>query len=170
MAAENQAKPASATVDRQLRAAEVAVHRHADQIGLRERVQRLLDLRDDGDLLAVEARLVRVALLVVRREVSRGQLLAQVEHAVERLAGVLGEALPLGQLVDAQPFVEQEVEVAPRQQGGLHPVRATSRRQSMPSGDSTRTVSSRIRPRSSAVLNSTAISCAVRLPCGRSQR
>ncbi len=43
---------------------------------------------------------------------------------------------------------------------------ATSR----PSGESVRTASSRISPRSSAVLNSTAISCAVRLPCGRSQR
>ena len=41
---------------------------------------------------------------------------------------------------------------------------------SMPSGDSARTASSRIKPRSSAVLNSTAISWAVRRPCGRSQR
>ncbi len=41
---------------------------------------------------------------------------------------------------------------------------------SMPSGDVSRTASSRIRPRSRAVLNSTAISCAVRLPCGRNQR
>ena len=41
---------------------------------------------------------------------------------------------------------------------------------STPSGESARTASSRIRPRSSAVLNSIAISCAVRLPCGRSQR
>ena len=39
-----------------------------------------------------------------------------------------------------------------------------------PSGDSTRTASSRIRPRSSAVLNSAAISLALRRPLGRSHR
>ena len=39
-----------------------------------------------------------------------------------------------------------------------------------PSGDSTRTASSRISPRSSAVLNSAAISLALRRPLGRSQR
>ncbi len=39
-----------------------------------------------------------------------------------------------------------------------------------PSGDSLRTDSSRIRPRSSAVLNSAAISWALRRPLGRSQR
>jgi hypothetical protein len=33
---------------------------------------------------------------------------------------VFGEALAFRQLVDAQPFVEQKVEIAPRQQGGLH--------------------------------------------------
>ena len=71
-------------------------------------------------VLAVEARLVRVALLVVRREVPGGQLLAQVQDAVEGLAGVFGEPFSFGQLVDAQPFVEQKVEIAPRQQGGLH--------------------------------------------------
>ena len=85
-----------------------------------ERVERLLDLADDGDAGAVEGRLVGVALLVVRGEVLLGQLLAEVQHAVERLAGVLGEAAALGQLVDPQPFVEQEVEVAARQQRGLH--------------------------------------------------
>lgn len=39
-----------------------------------------------------------------------------------------------------------------------------------PSGDSTRIFSSRISPRSSAVLNSAAISLALRRPLGRSQR
>ena len=39
-----------------------------------------------------------------------------------------------------------------------------------PSGEVSRTASSRIRPRSRAVLNSTAISWAVRLPCGRNHR
>ena len=108
---------------RQLRATELAVHRHADQVRLGERVQRLLDFTDDGDLLAVEARLLCVALLVVRREVPRGQLLAQIQHAVEGLARMLGEAVPLRQLIDLQPFVEQEVEISSRQQSGLHPDR-----------------------------------------------
>lgn len=40
----------------------------------------------------------------------------------------------------------------------------------VPSGDIRRIVSSRISPRSSAVLNSAAISLAVRRPLGRSQR
>ena len=39
-----------------------------------------------------------------------------------------------------------------------------------PSGDSVRTASSRISPRNSAVLNSAAISLALRRPLGRSQR
>ncbi len=69
---------------------------------------------------AVEARLVRVALLVVRREIARRQLLTQLQHAVERLAGMFGEPLPLGQLVDPQPLVEQKLQIAPREQGGLH--------------------------------------------------
>ena len=176
----------------QLRAADGLVHPHADQIGLGERVEGFLDLGDDSHLLAVEGRLVGIALLVVRREVPCRQLLAQVEHTVERFAGMLGEPLPLGELVDPQPLVQQKVEVAPREQGGLHSsILADGRRRaafgpiylacaasdspgsaptSTPSGESARTASSRIRPRSSAVLNSMAISCAVRLPCGRSQR
>ena len=97
------------------------VHRHAHQVGLGKGVPSLLDLTDDGDRFSVETRLVRVALLVVRREVPGRQLLAQIEDAVEGFAGVFGEPLPFRQLVDAQPFVEQKVEIAPRQQSGLHP-------------------------------------------------
>ena len=106
---------------RQLRAAEALVHPHADQVGLGKGVPSLLDLADDGDRFSVETRLVRVALLVVRREVPGRQLLAQIEDAVEGFAGVFGEPLPFRQLVDAQPFIEQKVEIAPRQQSGLHP-------------------------------------------------
>jgi hypothetical protein len=71
--------------------------------------------------VAIEGRLVRIALLVVRCEVPGGQLFTQIKDAVEGLAGVLGEPRPLRQLVDAQSLVEQKVEIAPRQQGGLHP-------------------------------------------------
>jgi hypothetical protein len=33
---------------------------------------------------------------------------------------MVGEPFQFGQLVDPQPFVQQKVDVAPRQQGGLH--------------------------------------------------
>jgi hypothetical protein len=52
-------------------------------------------------VVAVESRLVGIALLVVGSEVLLGQLLAEVQHAVERVAGMLGEPVALGQLVDA---------------------------------------------------------------------
>src|SRR4029078_3431905 len=45
---------------------------------------------------------------------------AQSERTVDAPAGVFGEPFSFRQLVDAQPFVEQKVEIAPRQQGGLH--------------------------------------------------
>ena len=64
----------------------------AEQVGLGERLQRCLDLRDQLHRLAVEGRLLGVALAVVRREVLGRELLAQLQHGVERLAGVLGEA------------------------------------------------------------------------------
>jgi len=59
-------------------------------------------LADDGDGFPVESRLVRVALLVVRREVAGRQLLAQIEDTVEGFAGVPGEPITFGQLIDAQ--------------------------------------------------------------------
>ena len=171
LAAENQPKRGLGDRHRQLRAPELGVHPHAEQVGGREGVQRLLDLGDDGDGVPVEGRLVGVALLVVGREVPGRELFAQVEHAVEGLAGVLGEAFPLGQFVDPQPFVQQEVEIAPGQQRGFHGGPGGSGRGHVDTERrSLRTASSRIRPRSSAVLNSTAISCAVRRPCGRSHR
>ena len=46
---------------------------------------------------------------VHRRELLGGELLAQVEHRVEGLAAVLGEARALLQRLDAEPVVEQEV-------------------------------------------------------------
>jgi hypothetical protein len=64
-----------------------------------------------------------VVLLVVRGEVLGGDLLRQLEHGVEGVARVLGVAAPLGEQLDVEPLVEQELEVAPRQQGALHRVR-----------------------------------------------
>ena len=68
------------------------------QVGLGELLQRGLDLRDQPHLLAVEGRLLGVALAVVRREVLGGDLLAQRQQGVVRLAVVLGEARALAQL------------------------------------------------------------------------
>ena len=62
------------------------------QVGLGELLQRGLDLRDQLHLLAVEGRLLGVALAVVRREVLGRELLAQRQQGVVRLAVVLGEA------------------------------------------------------------------------------
>ena len=54
LAAENQAKPACATVTGSCAATELDVDRHADKVRLGERVQCFLDFTDDGDLLTVE--------------------------------------------------------------------------------------------------------------------
>ena len=96
-------------------------------------------------------------------------------HGVE-LGGITGQASrrwdPL--------LVEHARPVVVRPSGGAdanrHRIRVPAFQVSVsastvtPSGELCRTASSRIRPRSSAVLNSTAISWAVRRPCGRSHR
>src|SRR4051794_39881938 len=60
-------------------------------------------------LLAVEPRLLGVSDAVERRELVARDLLAGVEHGVEGLARVVGEAGSLAQLVDAQPVVQKEI-------------------------------------------------------------
>ncbi len=96
---------------RQLHAADVVVLPGRHQAGLAEGLQRGLDLGDDGDGLAVEMRLVLVALLVVRREQVGGDLLAGIERGVEGLAGMVGVARNTGQPFDLEPFVQHEVQV-----------------------------------------------------------
>ncbi len=105
---------------RQLRAAELLPHRHRDQVGLRDRVERLFDLGDDVDPVAVEGGFLGVALFVVVGEVAGGQLLTQVQHRLEGVTGVLGEPLLFGQFVDPQPVEQQKIEVPARYQHGLH--------------------------------------------------
>ena len=97
-------------------AAEGLVHPRGQQVGLGERIQCDLDLGVEGDLLPVEGRLVGVVLLVMRGEVPGGEVLAQIQQCAERLGGVVGEALPLRQLVDSEPFEQQEIEVPAGQQ------------------------------------------------------
>ena len=59
--------------------------------------------------LAVEARLLGIDEAVERREFLARDALAGVEHRVEGLAAVVGEARALGERGDAQPVVQEEV-------------------------------------------------------------
>ena len=68
-------------------------------------------------LLAVEDRLLGVAAAVVRGEVVGGELLAQVEQRVVRVAVVLGEPRPLGQPLHVEPLEEHELQVARGEDG-----------------------------------------------------
>ena len=82
---------------RQLHAAVLLVERAGHQPGVGEHLQCLRDLRDHLDLAVDEPGLVLVGLPVVRGEVIGGDLLGELEHRVEGLAGVLGEPWALGQ-------------------------------------------------------------------------
>ena len=114
---------------RQLHAAVLLVERAGHQPRVGEDLQGLRDLGDHLDLAVDEPRLVLVGLPVVRREVLGGDLLGEIEDGVERLPGVLGEPRPLGQRLDVQPLVEQEVEVAAGQdqRRGAHRARLSPR-------------------------------------------
>ena len=110
----------------QLHAADPLVHRRAHEVGLGELRQRLADLGDELDLLAHEAGLGEVGLAEVGREVGLGELGRQVQHGVDRLAGVVGVALAPGQLGHPQPVVQEEVEVGAGQEvGGGHAPQVT---------------------------------------------
>ena len=97
---------------RQLHAAELLVERAGHQPGVGEDLQRPADLGDQLDLAVDHPRLVLVGRPVVRREVLGGDLLGEVEDRVEGLPRVLGEPRALGQRLDVEPLVQQEVEVA----------------------------------------------------------
>jgi hypothetical protein len=100
--------------------------------------------------------------------------------AAFRRADLTARRLPEHPVCAAAAAVPAAVPDAGRQIRRVEPIRVLSylagaaspgsAPTSTPSGDSARIASSLMRPRSSAVLNSTAISCAVRRPCGRSQR
>src|SRR5665213_1648994 len=65
-----------------------------------------------------DVRLVRIRLAVVRREPLGSDPLGQLQHVVEVLACVLGEAWTLEQRLHVEPLVQQEREVAAADQGG----------------------------------------------------
>ena len=58
----------------------------------------------------------------MRSKVALGQILAQRKNVREGFGGVIGKPLPLRQFVNPQPFEEQKVQVAPRQQACIHGV------------------------------------------------
>lgn len=97
---------------RHLLPADLLVEGQGEQVGLGEGFQRRGDLRDEVHPLAVEGRLLGVAAAVVRGEVLGGQLLAQRQQGVVRLAVVFGEPRPLAQLLHVEPLEEHELEVA----------------------------------------------------------
>lgn len=96
----------------QLDATGVGVHGRGNQPRVGERLERLADLGDDGDGLAVEDRLGAVASGVVGGELLGRELLGEVEDGVEGVARVVGEAFASGQGLDVEPVVQQEVEVS----------------------------------------------------------
>ncbi|MNT76955.1 hypothetical protein D3C72_2160200 [compost metagenome] len=95
-----------------MHAAQFIVLAGGHQAGLAEGLQRGADLGDDADGLAVEMRLLLVVLLVVRREQVGGDFLAGVQRGVESLARVVGIARDARELVDLEPFVQHEIQVA----------------------------------------------------------
>lgn len=105
---------------RQLSAAHLVVHGARDEPRLPEDPERLLHLGDDVNPLPVEGGLLRVVLLVVRGEVPRRDLLAQLERRVEGLSGVVRVPLAGRERADIEPLVQQELEIAAGQQQGCH--------------------------------------------------
>ncbi|MDT4849309.1 hypothetical protein FQZ97_834270 [compost metagenome] len=71
-----------------------------------------LGLGDQADLLAVEGRLVGVALVVVRRQVLGGDAACGFQGGVEHGAVVLGVARALQQRLGVEHLVELEAQFA----------------------------------------------------------
>lgn len=88
------------------------VHADRQEVSLGEGVERLFDFRVDRDPLSIEGGFVGVVLLVVRREVASGEVLAEIQQAGEGLPGMLPEPFPRGQSIDAEPLEQQKVDVA----------------------------------------------------------
>jgi hypothetical protein len=52
----------------------------------------------------------------VRRKAFRRDIGRQVQHGVERVAGVFGEVVVFGQRDDIKPLIEQKVDIAAREE------------------------------------------------------
>ncbi len=101
---------------RQLHAAKGVVLRTGHQAGLGESTQGRLHFVDQGNRAAFEMRLALVGFLVVRGEQLLGHPLTGVEHGIEGFPAVVGVAFCRRQRRHVQPFVQQELQVAAREQ------------------------------------------------------
>src|SRR5205823_5901320 len=95
---------------RQLHAADLVVLCGSEHARLHVRARRRMAALGQVHLLAVEPRLLGVGNAVERRELVACDLLAGVEHRVEGVARMIGEARPCAQRFDSQPVVEEEVD------------------------------------------------------------
>jgi hypothetical protein len=73
----------------------------------------MLHLGNDADPFAVERGFLSVVLLVVRREIPAGKVLAQIQQGRKGFHRVLREAVASGQVCYLKPFEKQKVEFAP---------------------------------------------------------
>ena len=103
----------------QLHAADVGVLRRGQHARRRVGIGRGPGALGQVHALAVEARLLHVGGAVGGLEGLAGDALAGVEHRVEGVAAVLGEAQALRQRLDAQPVVQQEIERRAKTHGEL---------------------------------------------------
>ncbi|MDT4884703.1 hypothetical protein FQZ97_1208720 [compost metagenome] len=83
-----------------------------EETGLGEGVPGGLGFRDQADLLAVERRFVRIALLVVRGEVFGGDAARGFQGGVEYGAIMFGVARPLEQGLGVEQLIELEAQLA----------------------------------------------------------
>jgi len=96
----------------QLHAVEFGREGGPDEAGLGEGPDTPGDLRQDMGPVRVQCRLDPVGGLVVRQERILGQAPGEVDHGIERLAAMVGEAVARAQRVHPQPFMQQEGDVA----------------------------------------------------------
>jgi hypothetical protein len=108
--------------ERQLQPAFGRIERRRGERSLVVRGERIARFGNGPRPAVHDARLINVAGGGKWRELSGGDPVGGVEHAVEDGAVVLPEALPPAQAFDAQDVVELEVEVTSRYQHVRHSV------------------------------------------------
>ncbi|MNT80761.1 hypothetical protein D3C72_2202720 [compost metagenome] len=95
-----------------MQAAVVGIVVGGEEAGLGERVPGGPGFRDQADFLAVEGRLIGIALLVVRGEVLGGDAACGFQGGVEHGAVMLGVARTLEQGLGVEQFIELEAQLA----------------------------------------------------------
>ncbi|MNS46734.1 hypothetical protein D3C72_792430 [compost metagenome] len=108
---------------RKLHAASVETARGVEEAGFEEGVYRRFHFRNQNRLTVLVARLVLVALAVVRGEELLGDAAGGANGGIEGFAIVLGETLTLGQALGIEDFIQLESQIAGTEQrlghGGL---------------------------------------------------